>query len=321
MIVSIMLFKLALLLGLTLFVYYLIDYIRSNRAIEKSFAKLYSNTEEKYSKRKDEKERFYLEEGNKSKESFFYGFDLLIERSGLRKKYSFLTTEIYIGLTVVLSVIGYILGSIFGGMILGAIVITFIVVISYGVLYIKAGTTYEKIDEETIPFINLLENYAGSDSDIVNIMGHVYPYLNDPLKSYIESFYIEATASGDYQKTFMNLENKIESVRLKSIIRNIEICSRHEANYEVIIKDERRSLRNYSKAKEKRKQIIRKGRNDIISCLAMGGILIMMISSFAPTLFGNLINTTVGNMILLYCIIVLGMCAYNFIAFDKGEKV
>lgn len=319
--VTILLLRALLLLAVAIFSYYLVAYIQKNSAIKKSFIRLYANTEDKYEQRKIEKERIYLEEGNQSKENFFYRFDLLIERSGLRKRFEFLTTEIYIAIIVVITLVGYLLGHIIGGMLIGATVVMCVIVGSYGIVYILSGKNYEKVDNEIIPFVNLLENYSGSDNDIVNIMGNVYMYLNDPLKTYIENFYNEATTSGDYRKAFMNLENRIESVRIKALIRNIEICSRHEANYDEIIKDERRTLRSYSKAKEKRKTIRANGRSDIVASLVMSGILVVMFMGFAPGLTYNLLNSTIGNIILLYCITVLGLCAWNFIAFDKGEKM
>lgn len=89
-----------ILLGLiTIFIYYLKSYIKSNRAIEKSFRSIYSKAESRYSKRKEENEKIYFEEGNKENKSFFYNLDLIIERSGLRRSFSFLSTEIYILLT------------------------------------------------------------------------------------------------------------------------------------------------------------------------------------------------------------------------------
>lgn len=311
-----------ILLGLiTIFIYYLKSYIKSNRAIEKSFRSIYSKAEDRYSKRKAENEKIYFEEGNKENKSFFYNLDLIIERSGLRKKFSFLSTEIFILLTIILSLVGYLIGVTLNGVVLGTIIVTVIIVSLYGILYILSGINYEKIDQEIIPFINLLENYSGSNSDIVDIMGSVYPYLNNPLRSYIEEFYNEATFTGDNQRAFRNLENKIESVRLKAVIRNIEICSRHEANYDVIIKDERRSLRSYSKAKKRKKSIVNKGRGDIITSLIMSGFILMMFIPLSPNLLDNLLNSTIGSLILVYCTIVLGICAWNFIAFDKGENV
>ena len=312
--------RILLIVALIIFVYRLVDYIRSNRAIEKTAIKIYTTADEQYNKRKTERERIYLEEGNIEEDTFFYKLDLMIERSGLRNRFKNLTTEIYLSLVAIIALVGFVLGNKIGGLLLGAAIITVAIVGSYGTIYILSGKNYEKIDSQIIPFVNLLENHAMSDSDIVNIMGSVYPYLEAPLKGYIEKFYDEAITSGDYTKAFMNLETRIESVRLKSIIRNIEKCSSHEANYDVIIEDERRSLKNYSKSKARKKEITIRGRSGISTCLLINGMLIYMFTFFSPKLINGLLNTPIGNIILLCWIVVLGVCGWYFIVIDKGEK-
>lgn len=317
----IMLLEVVLLGSLAVVIYKFVEYIKSNRAIEKSVARIYIKADERYSKRKEEKERTYLNEGNTENTSKIYQFDLMIERSGLRKKFPRLTTETYLGITSLLSIIVLLIGNLLGGFLIGAVFVIVTIMVSYAIVYILSGRTYKKIDDEIISFVNLLENYATSDSDIVKIMGDVYPYLNEPLRDYIEEFYTEATTTGNQERAFMNLENKIENRRLKSVFRNLEICSRNDANYDVIIKDERRSLRAYSKSKEKVNQLTRSGRSDIIFLLLMGSVLISMFASFVPNLSYNLLNTGVGNIILLYCILVIGNCVISFITLDKGEKM
>ncbi len=315
-----LLLRILLIMFLIVFVHRLIDYIKSNRAIEKTAIRISKAADEKYNKRKEERERIYLEEGNQEDESFFYRLDLIIERSGLRYKFKNLTTEIYLTLVITLTLVGFIVASKLGGILLGVAAITVIIVFSYGVIYILSSKNHEKIDDSIIPFINLLENYATSDSDIVNIMGNVCQYLEDPLRSYIEEFCDEAITSGNPSKAFMNLEVKIANRRLKSIIRNLEICSKNEANYDVIIQDERRALRNYSKSRAKKKELFHKGRSEVFKCLLINAMIIIMFSTVAKELINGLLYSRIGNVILLCWIIVLGMCAWYFIEIDKGER-
>ena len=73
------LIKCVLLFTLVRILYILLDYIKENRAIEKSVYRVYSTADERYSKRKEQKEKIYFEEGNVENTSFFYRLDLLIE--------------------------------------------------------------------------------------------------------------------------------------------------------------------------------------------------------------------------------------------------
>lgn len=307
-----------LLVMLTYLIYNIIKYIQNSKAIEKSVVKMFSATENNYKTRKAMEEAKRLEDGNQEKQSFIYKLDLMIERSGLRKKMTFLNTEVYLGLTLMVAVLGYILATLISGVwLLGAVVVMLTVIISYGIIYVLSGIAYEKIDKTILTFVNILENYSGTNDDIVSILGKTYPYLENPLKEHVEDFYNEVNSSGDTKRAFRNLEAKIENERFKEIIRNLEICSRHEANYQEIIKDTRITLMDYLESKQKRKAIINQGRIEILMSIGLCSVMVTMFTGFAPNLFDVLINSVIGNCILLYCIIVLGLCLWNIISFDK----
>ncbi|MDU5414474.1 MAG: hypothetical protein E6108_17220, partial [Clostridium perfringens] len=272
-------------------------------------------------KRKEQKEKIYFEEGNVENTSFFYRLDLLIERSEIRKKIPFLSTEIYLLFLGIISVITFIIGNLIFGLIGGVLGITLSILIIHSILFLLARNNYEKVDSEITKFVNLVESYSISSNDILTVMGSVYPYLNDPLRAYIETFYNEVSTTGDYDKAFMNLKNKAESARLKRVIENLELASQNEANYNEIIDDERKSLKAYSNAKEKRKELIVAGRSDIIACLIMGFVTIYMLSGLTTGVGSALVNSIVGNIIIIYWIITIGYIIWRFISFDKGDRV
>ena len=65
------LFKFILFFALVKMFYSLLDYIKKNRAIKKSVYRIYSTADERYEKRKEQKEKIYFEEGNVENTSFF----------------------------------------------------------------------------------------------------------------------------------------------------------------------------------------------------------------------------------------------------------
>ena len=314
----VLLVKTLLLIVLTYLTYSVIKYIQQNGAIQKTAIKIFNVTEQKYKLRKDIELARKLEDGEKEKYSFIQELDLMIERSGLRKKMPFLNTEVYIAITIILSIIGFMIGNALTRIWLFGLLITMVIILSsYALIYILSGVSYEKTDKAILPFINILENYSGASDDIVSILGRTYPYIDSPLKDYVEEFYNEATTSGDITRAFRNLEAKIENERFKEIIRNIEICSRHEANYQEIIRDTRNTLMDYLEEKQKRKAIISHGRVEIVMSIVLSSVMVAMFTSFVPNLFGLLIDTPIGNGILLYCIFVACLCVWNMISFDK----
>ena len=298
--------------------YSFMKYINQNRVISTCIQKAISKSEKSFSLRKEKEELRRLEDGNLEKTSLLYSLDLMIERSGLRLKYPFLSTEIYIFITIMISVAGFLLINFLTGLwILGVFFCMAIIVSSYALVYSLSSIAYNRTDSALIPFINILENYAGTSDDIVSILAKTSYYLEDPLKSNIEEFYNEINTSGNITLAFRHLELRVENERFRDIIRNLEICSRHEANYQEIIRDIRSSLIKYLDAKQKRKVIIKQGRLEILALLGLSGVMIGMFTSFSPNLISSLFNSFVGNLILLYCTIVVGICLFTMISFGK----
>ena len=186
----------------------------------------------------------------------------------------------------------------------------------YIALYIASGLTYEKVDDGLLLFINHLENFSSTTDDVVTLFEKTLPYVKEPLKRYVEEFVNEAK-SGDLKLAFRNFEKKVENKRFKSILNNLEIASRHEANYKDILGESRVILKGYFESKQRNKSIVQNGRAEILLVLLMAGVMIGVMSGITPNLLFDLQNTLAGNFIILYCVIVFIFIIWQFIAFDK----
>lgn len=293
-----------------LFINYVKEYYTNND--------IYELVERKYLKRKSEKEQIRIEMGNVKEKTFLGKMDLLIERSGIRKKIHFFNTESYMIINIILIFASMIFGIIkYKFWIVGIVFSVIAVLILYLILTIMANVNYERIDKEVMTFINILENYSGTNDDITLIMEKTYPFIKEPLSSYIQEFCNDVYTRGDLQEAFRRFEARIENERIKDILRNLEICSRHEANYKEIIKDSRETLKDYLTAKEERKSIIKNKRIEITMCIVVSGVILYICKSFVPNIWQLLKTTFTGNVILLYCITVITICISNIIGFDK----
>lgn len=278
-----------------------------------------NKAEFEYEKRKSEKEELRILEGNFKETRFLNKLDSLLEQSGIKKKFKFINAEIYIVLNIFMCLIGFLIGIfILNYWLWGLIIDIVAVIVFYGALKFLQGINYTKIDREMLTFLNLLENFSATEDDIVQIINQTYRYLQNPLKEYLMDFSIEVQSTGNMAIAFRKLEAKIENEKLSSFIRNIEICSRHEANYREIIEDERSSMQGYLRAKQKRKAINQNGRIEIFVCIAMSILIICIFTSLTPNLFNILKNSFTGNLILLYNVVVLGILGWNMISFDKN---
>ena len=95
--------------------------------------------------------------------------------------------------------------------------------------------------------------------------------MKEPLRSAVGNHATgQAVMTGNRYDAVWGLIYGIEHPKFQEIIRNLEICSRNEANYSEILGDMRRSLKIiYSRRKEE-KEILKEGRIQTALILLMG---------------------------------------------------
>ena len=123
--------------------------------------------------------------------------------------------------------------------------------------------------------------------------------------------------TGDKSKAIRNLEKRIEHEKFKELIRNLEICSRYEANYGEVIKDSRGLLREYLATVKERKAILNNARIEIAMIIGCCGLVFWMMNDFTQAgILTVLLASTAGNLILVYCILMI-LYALWTVAIDR----
>ena len=313
--------KIFIFLVLVVLSYKLLDTSEKEKVIQKSIKNTFDVTKEMADARIKEETRKRYEDGNQEKVSFMYSLDLKMVQSGISKKFPFMTTEFYLLSTLVFGLVSFIfIQSITGVWIFGLFAMLLVCFISYLALYILSNMAYVKVERNIVSFANCIQNFSKSSDDIVSIFRKTVPYLNEPLKTHVQEFCHECRYTGDKYTAFKNLELKIEHPKFKELVRNLEICSRLEADYGVIIEDTRGVIRDYLNAKEERKAIIKNGRFELLLVLTICAVVVFLFDGFVSgSILSLLLNDIIGNGILVYCIIVLFWTFWTMISFDKGE--
>ncbi|QLY81490.1 type II secretion system F family protein [Clostridium intestinale] len=279
---------------------------------------IFGDIKDKYVQRQKTREINFLLEGEKEDLSFIEKIDLLLDRSGLHAYMTFLTSEILIVFTIVVAfTIAFIFQKISGLLVFSLAVFFAVIFIVYLALNQLAKITYDRIDDQVLIYINILENLSSSNSDIVEIMGKALPYMREPLKNYSSQFVYECKRGVPIVKAFKNFENKIESYRFKQLLKNLEVCSKYEANYKEILSKSRIIMKNYFVEKEKRRKEVRNGRLAIIMTMGMGVVLFKLVLGFNENMYEQLKSTFLGNVILGYNLFVLMFGVFKFITLDK----
>lgn len=304
------------LLGVSIILYRV---LLEQKLVHSTISKIYRHAKDEARLRLEKEKRYREEEGRKEKIYFLQRMDLLIEQSGITKKISFMNTGIYLFMSVGFIIIVTTSAAIIShSSILTLFLLLMTFFISYLILYIMSGNNYKNTEKNILEFANLLENYSKTNDDIITILNKVYPYLNNPLHDAVEECVFEARGTGNVSKALLNLESKIELEKFKEIIRNIEISSRYEANYEEIIKDSRKMLREYISAREERRALIKNSRIEMAIIIFCCLFIINMLDSFSSiSVFHVLFHSLIGNILLGYCLLVLFGGFWVLLAIDK----
>ncbi|WP_195617421.1 hypothetical protein [Clostridium paraputrificum] len=310
----IVIFRVALLLTVMAFSYHLYKFLYRKNVIEK----MVNDFETNYQKRQELEEKIRREEGNVIKKGFIHHIDMMIERSRLRKKIPFLTTELYLVISIIVGLACFILSKLFIQFWVINVLISILSVFGmYLVIYYSSGFNFEKIDDQIITLINDIENFSNVSNDIVTIFENVADYLDDPLDEYFMEFVQYSRETGDIEGAFKNIEGKIENEKLQNLFKNLEIASRNRANYKELMKEARSIFNGYFDSKTKRKILISNGRAGIFTLLIVGIGMLYFVGLFIEGFTAYIINTFFGNVLMFLGIILFLYALWNFINIDR----
>lgn len=310
----IVIFRVALLLTVMAFSYHLYKFLYRKNVIEK----MVNDFETNYQKRQELEEKIRREEGNVIKKGFIHHIDMMIERSRLRKKIPFLTTELYLVISIIVGLACFILSKLFIQFWVINVLISILSIFGmYLVIYYSSGFNFEKIDDQIITLINDIENFSNVSNDIVTIFENVADYLDDPLDEYFMEFVQYSRETGDIEGAFKNIEGKLENEKLQNLFKNLEIASRNRANYKELMKEARSIFSGYFDSKTKRKILISNGRAGIFTLLIVGIGMLYFVGLFIEGFTAYIINTFFGNVLMFLGIILFLYALWNFINIDR----
>ncbi|MBE5928463.1 MAG: hypothetical protein E7267_03700 [Lachnospiraceae bacterium] len=272
----------------------------------------------RYYERKQKEKKVQESLGNHKNISFLYRLDLMLEHSGIRNIIRGMNAELYI----ICSIVVYALVSIFvyhltDSFLIAVSALFVLISFSYIVLYILSGIYYSGLEKELMTFLNLVENFSKTEKDIVQIFKKTLFYIREPLKTLVSDFCNEAESSGNIQMAFDNIIFRIEHVKCREIMRNFQVCSKYEANYDTVVKDIRASMIDYLEIRNERKSIINNARAEIVILVLAAAGIVTLFSEITSDLPNLLMGTFIGNIIIFYCCIVLVICFVLMITFDK----
>lgn len=272
---------------------------RTAKTVTATWKKFLHYASEATEKRIREEERLQREEGNREKKHFLYRLDEMLLQTGLKKRVPFLTVEA----TILVLAISFLLVLIFvtemtGSVLIGGMASGIFLMVLKESAQVVVRYRQRKVEENIIQFANLIENYAKTSDDIVKILHKIFIYLEEPLKSAVESCYIEAYTTGDFSTACAHLDANIGNRYLSNMLTNIESCSRHQANYEEVIHGNKEIIRKYLSEREMQREICRNARMEILLLLFMVGVVVFSFKDALPGGFQIFSSGMTGKIII-----------------------
>lgn len=294
--------------------YELVSYVREESLLSVMGNNVLKKASESEKRRLKKEKELKMLRGNSRKKSLIYRLDLLLISSGIKRRLPFMSTELFL-LGLLCTIFTIVLLMLWISV--PVIWILSVPVLIPGVIDIfllfLSGKNYQRAEEQLLPFVNLISNYSHTEDDLVSIFGRMCPYLEEPYRSAVEEYYLYVKATGDTDSAFRELAIKIGHEQFERLIRNLEICCRHEANYKEIIDDSREQLMDYLRNKKEREAVRKNARIELL--MLVGGCLLAlwMMEGLTENSMLELLTLTVpGKIMLIYCGGVLAACVKLF---------
>lgn len=294
---------------------------------KKNISALYKNIEESAKNRSakiSKNKRIY---GEHEESTILEKIDLNLKYSGLQKHYQWLTAEMFVVLLTITCLAVLIITCIFTNTWIARIIAPCLVIMSANAyMTMQRKRNYSSTSKQISTFANLVANYSGSTDDIVLILQKSAAMLKDPLRSMINETCAYARKTGNTIAAMKIFEESIEFYPLKSLIQNLSIAARNEANYKEIIEANREMIRDRIEAEAALANIYRTGRLEMTAITVFGIISTLILSTFIlgkplNVMLQNMLSSWTGQCVLGFSVLTILISIYfAFVHVEKGGR-
>lgn len=302
------------LIGLS---YLFIDTIKEKNIFNVAAEQLKRRTDKSSKARIKSSQEVYKLVGNDEKINFFTKLDIVINMSNLKRRLPNINTELVLLFVAIITlfncgIVAIILHNTMFVLLTGIMTLFFM----YFTYHILSGMQIKKIDDNILQFANLLHSYSYI-GDLMSVFETISPQLEEPLRAALNTCVAEARVDGDISGAIGRLSLKMRHRKLTELLQALDTGSRNNANYKAIITRCYESIAVYKGEREIRRATARGAR---INILLMLFIFILCIASLVVFLEMPLnllfFSNTLGNIMFLFCCIVLIYTFWKFVTLD-----
>ena len=248
-----------------------------------------------------------------------------LEYIGLTLQLNWVTPEFYIVIMTVVSTVLFAGGCIltrkwYAGL---AAVVTVWLIIEYMFSKIR-DYRYRREEEQLLAMVNCIENSAAESDDIIYILEKTGNMVEGPIHDELLRAVARVRSGVQGGVAVGGLENRIEHEFFRTLMRNLEISSRNNANYREITVQCRGLLAGQLDNSRRLDEIYREAKIRLATILVgAAACLVIMTQAILGTGIYGLFNMLAGNMlgrmlIAATCVTFVFIVYFTFIKGKRG---
>lgn len=173
------------------------------------------------------------------------------------------------------------------------------------------AANFRMVNEHMMKLLDFLGNYSITAGEVTGILQQVSRYMEEPLKSVLESCFYEARLTGDTGLALLSMAEKIEHPKFKELARNMEVSLRYCADLTALVAGSRRSLREYLRMSGERKGMLREAFVNMALLFGMSLIILIIVCFLVQIPLIRLLTGTLPGKIGLMILAVIVMLFFR----------
>ncbi len=217
------------------------------------------------------------------KHSRWYSMEQQLQYCGVKSRFPGITAEWWILGNLAAASMIFTAVSLLRGPGLGAAAVLVCGVLESLIFRRLRKLNFRRTETNLTKLLDFLDNYSVASGEITGIFGQISRYMDEPIKSALDTCCYEAATTGDVSMALLAMQEHIEHPKFKELARNIEVSVRYCADFSVLVNSSRRSLREYLKVSQERKGMLREAAVNLGLLAGMSAAVLLIVGTFTES--------------------------------------
>lgn len=217
------------------------------------------------------------------KHSRWYSMEQRLQYCGLKRRFPGVTAEWWLLANLGAAAALFMAAAIPGGPGAGCAAVLFCGVMEHLILWRLRKVNFRRAEADLTKLLDFLDNYSVASGEITGIFGQISRYMDEPIKSALDTCCYEAATTGDVSMALLAMQEQVEHPKFKELARNIEVSVRYCADFSILVRSSRRSLREYLKVAQERKGMLREAAVNLSLLAGMSAVVLLIVGTFTES--------------------------------------